>query len=503
MRLCSHPRVRRRKLVACSITLGLLTLGIPVSAVAAVGSGTSAAMPFRVAIGTDSAFPDPALSADRNGVVVLEAWQVGLMRQLKAANPGIKVLMYKDAMNSSGEVGGETYDAGYGPRLLSNSGVTIPEAEAIDPAWFLKDQSGQRVSPSGYRWMSMMDVGDPSYQRQWTDNVIAEMKANGWDGVLIDDITPTLEYTVSPGTLVKYPDDASWAQATQSFLAYAGPRIQSAGKLAVANIGNTHERAYSSYWQAWLPYVSGAMEEMYTKYGAAPGQGYFDATDWEAEIRHAADAEADGKLFLGVSHSTADDEQAARYGYASLLLTGSGNSYFSLASSESPSAEGDPYVDETWFSDYAAPLGSPSGEYRRLPNGVFERTFENGLVVVNPTESSQPVVFDASYSGDGLAGASSAALPSDSALILTRDSAIVSTSPLVSIAPAPLGGGPTNGMKNISSVSAQSHRSTSAQSHRSTLKHAAKHRHRYRSHRHVKTPREMRRLHRRRRTKVK
>ena len=56
--------------------------------------------------------------------------------------------------------------------------------------------------------------------------------------------------------------------------------------------------------------------------------------------------------------------------------------------------------------DTARRLGVCAGAFRQLSNGVFERLFAYGLIVVNPT--ANPVrrfwLGGGSYSGPGLAG---------------------------------------------------------------------------------------------------
>ena len=195
-----------------------LALALPSPALA----GTSVAGHVRVAI--DSAATFGANTASRHQVVILQPWQTDEMRTLKAANPAIKVLVYRNfSMTSS--------SSGY------SSGVTYSEADTSHPDWFLLDTNGQRITSSGWSYLTLMDPGVQSYQQRWAENVINELNTQGWDGVFMDDVNPTVKYQTSK-TPAKYPTDSAYQAAVRSGLAYIAPRVQAAGKLAVANIGS-------------------------------------------------------------------------------------------------------------------------------------------------------------------------------------------------------------------------------------------------------------------------
>ena len=81
------------------------------------------------------------------------------------------------------------------------------------------------------------------------------------------------------------------------------------------------------------------------------------------------------------------------------------------------------YNHETWWPEYATAnsLGRPRGRYRILPNGVYRRDFENGVVLVNPSELSAAVVgLAGTYSGSGLRNVSVVALAPTSGVVLVR-----------------------------------------------------------------------------------
>jgi len=384
-------------------TLAALAAALSLVAPTAAQAGTPASF-ARVAIGSDAAFTDVARTAHSHEFVILQAWRADVARALKAANPNVKVLVYK---NLSFTACGDVFTrAQYVPQ-----GVRCETVERDRPGWFLTDPQGARISSPSYPWLWLMDVGNAEYQQAWAEGVVAEAKRDGWDGVFMDDVNPTLKYALDPSRVARYPTDGAWRAATRSMLATVGPRIQAAGLLAVPNLCCTRE--VPGVWEEWLPFVSGAMDEMFAKWGNDPGSGYiwdWGTDGWLAQVNEIRHAEANGKFFIGIAHSAAGDAIAARYGLATMLLASEGRSSFSLA---------EDYVQETWFPDYdiAGSLGAPRGAMYRA-GSAYRRDFERGTVVVNPTLAPQSVPLGATYlASDGSALSTIGLLPTSAAIL--------------------------------------------------------------------------------------
>jgi hypothetical protein len=354
---------------------------------------------FRVAIGNEASFASSAVTAQRNSYVILQAWEAGRAAELKAANPNLEVLVYQ---NLSAMAQGTSATG------LSSSGVNYAEANAAHPEWFLQNPAGERISEGDYSWLWMADIGNPGYQQQWTSNVLKLLASGPWDGVMMDDTNTTAKYHTEPSNIAKYPTDAAYQAAVRSMLAYAGPRIQAAGKLAIPNIGSWSE--YPEVAKEWLQYVSGGIDEMFAKWSAAPGQGYRDTEGWKTQIEEIQSTERMGKRFLAITQAAASDTQAIRYGWASVLLAADGHTAYTAAAN---------YDSETWSSEYEAQIGEPTSSAREMTGGAWEREFTGGLVLVNPTTTTLKVNFGGSYSGSGLTDASSATMPPNTALILS------------------------------------------------------------------------------------
>jgi hypothetical protein len=391
----------------------LLLAVLALSSVPPLAHATGTVGHVRLAIDSAATFPSYTQSATRHRYAILHAWQQDRMRALKAADPNIKVLVYKNLSFSI-----QSTSAGY-----ASTGVRYGEADAGHSDWFLLNTSGQRFTSRGYTYLWAMDVGNASYQQRWADNVVSELKSQGWDGVFLDDTNPTMKYHYTVSAVAKYPSDAAYSAATRSALAKIGPQVRGAGKLAISNIGDW--KVYYSTGLDWLQFLDGAMEEMFLKWGNATGEGYMPWM-WSTQLNQIKESERRGKIFLGVTHSTTTDAQAARYGYATMLLGSNGRGQFALAHD---------YTSETWFPEYDYVLGQPVGAEVAEASGVHRRVFENGLVLVNPTAATQVVNFGGSYNGSGLSSATGASMPPNTGLILTR--AVTAPTPTPTPAPTP------------------------------------------------------------------
>ncbi|MGZ8648693.1 MAG: putative glycoside hydrolase [Solirubrobacteraceae bacterium] len=350
----------------------------------------------------------------RSSVVVLQEWEKTRLHDLKAANPAIKVLMYKNLSSMLAA----------SPNGNAGTGVTTQEAES-HPDWYLKNTSGAKFNFWGYDYLWAADIGLRSFQDRWAANVLAKLKADSWDGVFVDDTNPTIRYHYNPESVQKYPTDAAYSAATGSALAVIGPALRAQGKLVIPNMGSW--RDYRTAVSSWLPYVSGGMEEQFTKWGNDPATGYMTGADWDRQLALVKETQAAGKYVLLVSHSTAQDANAARYGWATTLLAGTGTASYSLAEN---------YNGESWFTEYDYDLGKAVGAETKLSSGVHKRVFERGIVLVNPTLASVPVSFGARYRGSGLSLRSSTTMAPHTGLILLKEGVAAPKAPAPAVAAA-------------------------------------------------------------------
>ena len=346
--------------------------------------------------------------ATRYQVMVLQSTDHARVGPLKAANPNLKILMYADAFDSRPS----------DPGLATCTAYTSDTAS--HPNWFLLDQNGNRIQPKNYPGNYLMDVGNASYQQACIAHAAALAKQYGYDGVFLDGISAYLSWVVPSSTTVPaYPTATAWQAAETSLLTYAAPQIHSQGLLVVGNIGGGAN--VPGLWQKWTTPLDGSEEESWMD----SNMTYY----WPQEIADAAWSAANGKIAILHSHSTT--ETGNTYGLASMMLVTQGSDGYSTANANYTSAE-------SWFPEYqtAQSLGAATSASTKLANGVYARAFAGGVVLVNPSGSTQSVALGGgTYSGSGLASVSNATLGPWSGLVLLSDTPGTGIAPTDVVAP--------------------------------------------------------------------
>jgi Hypothetical glycosyl hydrolase family 15 len=339
----------------------------------------------------------------RYGYVGLNADQASRVPAIHTG--GGKALVYKD-MSST-----RSWSCG-GP---ISGGLDYCAVDRDHPAWFTTDQNGARLQWDGYPGVWQMDVGDPGYQDAWADAVIADARANGWDGVVIDNANVDTEAYLHGRTLREYPTAASYQAATRSFLARVCPRVIAAGLLCLPNIQANPAKADAALWADWTQFTSGGVREYWMKWGGDT-TGAFGDGGWDDLQAVAETVQRAGKIFLPVTYAPLSDVRSIRWGRANFLLTWDGGpSAFVFAPT--------PEAQDPWSPEWTAEIGTPTGP-RALVGGVWRREFTGGTVLVNRTSAPVEVDLGAAYAlADGTSG-THVRLDGLSGLVLARAAAI-------------------------------------------------------------------------------
>jgi Hypothetical glycosyl hydrolase family 15 len=368
---------RRLALLAAALSL-FASPGLAHAAGAPTGIGA-----LRICTGCAASGGD----LSRYRYVVLNSWDAPLLPALKAANPGLKALVYKNLSFTM------SYGCSNGVdnRYLS-AGVGYCDAERTHPEWFLTDSGGSRLNSHYYQQAWMMDVGNPGYQARWLSNVLTDLRSGGWDGVMLDDTDADMGWHLHGRTIGRYPTSASWRAATRSMLATVGPALRSSGFLAIPNLSTPWASDYDAQatWADWIQFTSGAAQEYYSKWGSS-SSGWFAGNDWTFRQRFQALTEQAGKIFLGVTYAPKGDERSMTWARANFLLQDEpANGGALIFQATDPEAQ-DPY-SASWTADVGSPVGA-----RFQVGSAWRRNFTGGTVVVNPTSSTVTVDLGARY----------------------------------------------------------------------------------------------------------
>jgi hypothetical protein len=262
------------------------------------------------------------------------------------------------------------------------------------------------------------NTGWIAYKQKECQSAIA---ATGADGCYLDMLgsAPTMPgyntgLPINPAT-GKVWTKSEWLHATA---ALAGKVSAYVGKPMLGNGFGNGPR----YFDATAPskmLLSGAVgstAEAWLKAPSASATAYETESLWKKDVDLLGDANAAGGMALAMTKTwgggTAAQKEAYRlYALASFLLGNAGHSYFYFSANTPDKATVDSPL-------YHLALGSPTGLYTHT-GGVYQRSFSNGRVVVNPSTATVRLALGTTCRTPSGASVTSLTLAPHTAQILT------------------------------------------------------------------------------------
>ena len=242
---------------------------------------------------------------------------------------------------------------------------------------------------------------------------MALAKSYGFDGIFFDGVVATLAWSLPAGISVpEYSDPERLAE--QHDLVRRTTRARSVHAAGLKALGNMNGVTLHLGPVAALDGArwTAAMEESWTDGGLGFAQQRYE---WGRKLANVAWSEANGKITLLHSYNTTPTGNT--FGLASMLLVANGHTSYSTSN-----ANYGGYA--AWYPDYgnAQALGAPAGPYVQLRNGVYERVFSHGIVLVNPNPGTAPTfsLGGHTYAGSGLTNVASITMAAYSADILRK-----------------------------------------------------------------------------------
>ena len=245
------------------------------------------------------------------------------------------------------------------------------------PDWFLLDQNGNRIVYNNNTYY--MDPGNAEYRAFWLQRAKALQEQYDWDGVFIDNVEVSLNKLENMEiALAKYPDDASYQAAIESFLKYVYENhFEPSGLPVLANIISVDD------WDVWLRYLQYLDGAMIEAFAVDWSNGYRSSTDWKEQLSAVEQALAQNKQIILVSQSGQARPKHQQFSLASYLLVADRNAYFRYADSDN-------YREVALYENYSLDLGTALGP--RYKDGSFwRRDFTNGSVLVDPNTHSSEI----------------------------------------------------------------------------------------------------------------
>ena len=129
--------------------------------------------------------------------------------------------------------------------------------------------------------------------------------------------------------------------------------------------------------QQVVSHVDGVLDEAgFTLFG----NGYLTDGDWLQAIQFIESVQQQNKPYYIINQFPSVDRAAIQWALASYLMAKGHGSALYISSVQG-------YGGESWYSEYAAQIGSPSGPMYEV-QGVYLRQYSNGLTLVNPSATN-------------------------------------------------------------------------------------------------------------------
>ena len=301
---------------------------------------------------------------------------------LRAINPNFIVLHYHLAMWQS------AVDFIINGTSWGNDLSTVTPNET----WFWHDatdttSTGRVTAPDG---KFLMNVSVPGFADYWVSSLEQQVADGQYDAVMFDSASPSLLQGWCGGSGASQdPRLAGTAAASTSF----------------PELGNA---TWIDAWQTWITALSGALAAKgiplipndgafitgwdKTNYALTAGvfsEGFGDPTfaesDWQSATNELLSLAAADKLMILQNYLTASTDTATRLYYlANYLLVKGHHTYLDYFASG----------PLEWYPEWTVDLGAPTTAATTnvsdlLVGGVYQRSFQKGTVLVNP--SSAPV----------------------------------------------------------------------------------------------------------------
>jgi hypothetical protein len=337
--------------------------------------------------------------------------------ELRAANPGTQVLVYKNAAFT----GESDSDCEWAPYEVS--GLNYCQVKDHED-WYLHDSAGNHVGATDYDDQIAMNIGSAGYREAWLASVrkrLEDVRNDGsgarYDGVFVDDVNMAPGHGMD-GSFAELSDSA-YRQAMVGFMQTIGPALKQEGFAVMANVGlddfdNTQRQATLAVARS----VSAVNREHFVRWaGLRDSKALFSSPavqgngDWLDELTLMEEVEQQGAGYNAMVYGRGDEVQTERYARATFLMGWNGRDGSALTYRADGPAD-------AYSPDWTTSVGLPVSDRYPIGSG-WRRDFSGGTVVIDPSPNqSQTFQLGGSYRMPSGECESSVSLPPLNALVL-------------------------------------------------------------------------------------
>ncbi|MEY2473336.1 MAG: hypothetical protein QOK28_2665 [Actinomycetota bacterium] len=292
---------------------------------------------------------------------------------------------------------------------------------AWPPESFLYDANGQKIlQPAWDTWL--MNVFDKTWVDRRPNECLEILDLTGYDSCYLDSLATwalqgNTAMPINPNT-GKQITGPEWLRATtevaKHFRAAIAPRVTwgSGGATGAKYFGTSPANAERQL----LDGLDASVHEGFCRRPGASLDSFYGEAQWKQDVDMIRDVESHGKYALPLAKTfttgTMDRKRAVmKYCLATFLLATNGKSMFGFEFGSGNAMT----TDSLWDTV----LGAPTSGYAKT-DGVYQRSFADGRVLVNSTTTPATVDLGGSYRRPEGTTVTSLALPAHTAEILTK-----------------------------------------------------------------------------------
>ncbi len=312
------------------------------------------------------------------------------IRRIKEINPDAKVLLYTMSMDLPNS---NHYVFKSNPDIHPSLQELYTDIDSNHQDYFLTGRDDKRVYLSFYveEYAKESDktkekLGycmDP--RTGWSDYYVEYIKSwmdqGIYDGVY-SDAARCYEEMKDEGSAVEWKkpgNEQQWDNSVKNMLSNVEKSIDS-DLMTVYNNG----------YNKWIDVYDARFIEWWIQYEKKPLGGDY----WLMFVQSAEETVNTGKSLCVAQYGYGKEQRI--YGLASFLLISNDHSYYYFNDGGSI----DYAKPLEWYPEYELQIGEPAGAYY-VKDGVYQRDFTNGKVLVNPGNDNVETELDRTYYSDG------------------------------------------------------------------------------------------------------
>jgi hypothetical protein len=306
-------------------------------------------------------------------VALAHSYSPSQVTAMRRASPGLTILVYTNGTLAQTD-----------------------EKNAFPESWYIRDPAGNKIQNDWNLWL--MNPSNSGWLANRLDQCRRFVSATTFDGCYLDNMGyGFLQYNLLTGTPInpqtgKRWTNQEWLTATTALTKTVASQMSQ----PVVPNGLVDGAAYfgSPSSSSLLSVADMALAEVFVRTSRQGVNEFPSVPAWKQDLDMVADAARRGKPVLLTTKvwTSATDAQKRRwheFALATFLLGTGGRSAFHFSGTRYES----PTVASTLDTVY---LGAPVGGYT-TSSGAYQRAFQNGKALVNPTSSAVTVSLGGRY----------------------------------------------------------------------------------------------------------